>query len=123
MKPTWTPSAAQSLERFLDDVRRESAATGADAEEVAADLRHHIDEELARTGITVVTDADVLRLIARVRPVPENPGPANTGSPAEAPIPAATPSAAKQTTVLILGVVLPLITMMIELFAGCARPK
>ncbi len=68
MNPTWTPSAAQRLERFLTETRQREARPGVDAEEVVADLRRHIEEELASAGLSVVTEAELMPLLARLAP-------------------------------------------------------
>ena len=67
MNPTWTPSARHALDRFLEDYRSR-AHTDVDADEVTADLRRHVEEELAAAGLPVVTEADVARIVARLEP-------------------------------------------------------
>lgn len=67
MNPTWTPSASHALERFLEDYRSRAHAD-VDADEVTADMRRHVEEELAATGLPVVTESDVARLVARLDP-------------------------------------------------------
>ena len=42
---TWTPSARAVLQRHLDQHRARFAADGAEADEVVADLRDHIERE------------------------------------------------------------------------------
>ncbi|HVW22848.1 MAG TPA: hypothetical protein VHC86_16660 [Opitutaceae bacterium] len=66
---TWTDSAREILERYTASIRGPLAATGADPDEVAADLRRHIEEELAASKILIATGEDVQRLVTRFGPV------------------------------------------------------
>jgi len=64
----WTTPAREFLEQRLNGHRGRLAADGAEAEEVMADLRDHVMQEAVAQGLTVVTEADVRRLLARVEP-------------------------------------------------------
>lgn len=121
--PLWTDSARLAFERHLETTRPGVIASGADPDEVAADLRRHLDAELAAAGIETVTGADVARLLGRIAP----------GVPAEEEnihnFAAATALDATRTilgisvrfAVMLFGVVLPLITLVVELVTGMAR--
>ena len=56
--------AANRLQDYLNGNRQRASATGADADEVAADLRHQIKEQVASLKLPVVTEQDVQRIIA-----------------------------------------------------------
>ena len=64
----WTPSARAVLQHYLDQHRTRFAADGAEAEEVIADLRDHVEREAASLKLSVVTESDVRRILARVDP-------------------------------------------------------
>ena len=71
---TWTPSARAVLQRHLDQHRARFAADGAEADEVVADLRDHIEREASSLNLSVVTESDVRRILAQVDPsLLENP--------------------------------------------------
>ncbi|MCC7375317.1 MAG: hypothetical protein IT581_11745 [Verrucomicrobiales bacterium] len=144
----WTPTARQELESILDDLRPTLTESGADPDEVLDDLRRHIAEEAAVARLTIVTEADVRRLVERVAPTPrlEDLGRRHRRGVAPAPfappeppapkvpeIPTATKPPAlsgprssgrvdiKTTFLWIFGVVLPVITLVYELATGhCA---
>jgi hypothetical protein len=63
---TWTDSARATLASHSQTVRQELLASGADPDEVAADLHRHIEEELTAAKIHVVTRDDVQRILARI---------------------------------------------------------
>jgi hypothetical protein len=63
---TWTDSARATLANHSQTVRQQLLATGADPDEVAADLHRHIEEELTAAKIHVVTRDDVQRILARI---------------------------------------------------------
>lgn len=64
----WTPTARRELEVHLEGVRRSLIESGADPDEVVDDLRRHLAEEAEAARLSVVTEADVRRLVARVAP-------------------------------------------------------
>ena len=66
---SWTTPARDFLEERLRAHRRRFEADGAEADEVISDLREHVIQEAAVQGLTVVTEADVRRLLARVDPM------------------------------------------------------
>ena len=57
------------LDRYLAAHRAACAATGADAEEVVADLRAHIEAELAKAGLSI-DDIDLYEVNEAFAPVP-----------------------------------------------------
>ncbi len=121
---TWTASARQTLEGHLARLREGLASTGADPVEVAEDLRRHIDEELAHRRIDVVTTGDVETILQRLG-LPDSPAAKNghdvparadvgeRGEPADSPL--APPRRKGRWFLLFFGVVLPMVTLAIEL--------
>jgi hypothetical protein len=119
--PEWTKPAREALERYFAEVRAALAESGADADEVVSDLGRHIDEEIAGARLSVVTEQDVRRILARIG-APEN----RTASDKERPRPAeniGVQSKARPVrfALLTFGVVLPIIALAFEYFTGmCA---
>ncbi len=66
---SWTTPARDFLEERLRVHRRRFEADGAEADEVMSDLREHVMQEASAQGLTVVTEVDVRRLLARVDPM------------------------------------------------------
>lgn len=64
----WTPNARAVLEQHLNHHRARFAADGAEADEVIGDLRLHLEREAAALKLSVVTEDDVRRILARVAP-------------------------------------------------------
>src|SRR5690349_1658382 len=64
--PEWTKPAREALKLYLTEVRASLAQSGADADEVVSDLGRHIDEEIADARLSVVTEHDVRRILARM---------------------------------------------------------
>ena len=62
----WTDTARRTLDEYCDRARAALAGTGADADEVIDDLRRHVEEEARAAQLTVVTEGDVRRILARV---------------------------------------------------------
>ncbi|MBL9137712.1 MAG: hypothetical protein JNK85_17705 [Verrucomicrobiales bacterium] len=142
MTTPWTPTARRELESILDDLRPTLTETGADPDEVLDDLRRHVSEEASAARLTVVTEADVRRLVERVAPTPRLedfgrrqhrntlPSSASPRTHLEPPTtPASTstspkpPSTGKAATIAlwIFGVFLPAVTLMYEAVTGsCA---
>jgi hypothetical protein len=65
---TWTDSARAALENHNFALRQHLVASGADPDEVAGDLRRHIEEELMAARIAVATKDDVQRILAKMGP-------------------------------------------------------
>ena len=61
---TWTLSARDCVERYLEDSRARLGPVGADVEEVVADLRRHIEEEASLRQLQVVTEEDARAILA-----------------------------------------------------------
>lgn len=114
----WTETARRTLDEYCQRTRAALAGTGADADEVIEDLRRHVEEEARAANLSVVTEADVQRILARV------------GEPAAAvekkvsvpPSPAPDAPRDEKTRpgfiLLVLGVILPLGTLIFELVTG-----
>lgn len=144
MTTPWTPTARRHLESILDDLRPSLSETGADPDEVLDDLRRHVSEEANAARLTVVTEADVRRLVERVAPAPRledfgrhprggtvRPGsmPSPPSAPAKPQLPAPTPvpqdptAAGRAATIALwtFGVILPAVTLLYEWITGdCA---
>jgi hypothetical protein len=120
----WTDAAKAKLEEYLAQSRQSLAGSGADADEVAEDLRRHVEEEAAARKLTIVTEQDLAQILARIG-APES-VPAADDAPAAPPPP---PSHAaggflrrlSAGVLLLFGVVLPLGTVVFEFLTGaCA---
>jgi hypothetical protein len=120
---TWTPTARAALQLSLDRHRARYAADGAEADEVIADLRDHVEREAASLNLSVVTETDVRRILAQVDPrlleIPTLPLPiSTTPSQTQAHTPSAEGRSGKSWLWLIirafLGVLLPLGTLILE---------
>ncbi len=119
---TWTPSARAVLQRHLDQHRARFAADGAEADEVVADLRDHIEREASSLNLSVVTESDVRRILAQVDPSllenPAIPGLSTPPSQAQDPSPPLKGRSKKSWLWLILravlGVLLPFGTLLFE---------
>src|SRR6185503_14266322 len=62
----WTASAREELDRYCARMRPTLETSGADAGEVAEDLKRHIDEEVAAAKLVAVTELDVRRILSRM---------------------------------------------------------
>lgn len=114
----WTPSAREELDRHLATMRTRLDSAGADVAEVREDLRRHIDEEAASTGLGVVTAEEVGRILRQMG----EPDPVIAG---DSPAPQAArlaecrpeplvPSSKATVFIFLFGVVLPAVTLCIE---------
>jgi hypothetical protein len=116
----WTETARKILDEYCARSKTVLAGTGADADEVIEDLRHHVDEEVRAARLTVVTENDIRHILDRVgEPGATVESKPNVGQPA--PVSVQPPGEEKQRPsfiLLTLGVVLPLITLIFELFTG-----
>jgi hypothetical protein len=120
----WTDAAQARLDQYLAQMRQSLAGSGADANEVAEDLRRHVEEEAAARKLTVVTEQDVAQILARIG-APEVATASNDIPPA--PPPAASGSKGGWVSkvgagaLLVFGVLLPLGTVVFEfLTSACA---
>ena len=124
MTTQWTESAQHHLDSYLNKTRAGLGNSGADASEVVDDLRRHIEEELAAARIKIVTEHDLKRVLARLGNAESaaEPGPAPR-SIDETPQ-SVSPRFRKGRSLwlLVLGVVLPALTVGIEMFTHmCAE--
>lgn len=124
----WTATARSLVEEHLNRHRARFAAAGAEADEVIADLRHHIESEAAAAGLSVVTENDVRRILAKMDPEllvepppPPEPKPAPV-SPGDAPSPRKRLTTRGSRFLLwLFGVALPAFTLGFELWTqACA---
>ncbi len=109
----WTQLAKAEWEDYCAKMRASLAGTEADPAEVIDDLKRHLDAEIARAGLQVVTVEDVQRLIRQFGgPTPESSQPS---SPAPS-VPPIIQNKPKPPHALLFlgGVVLPLIAWLIE---------
>lgn len=114
----WTTSAREEFERYCVRMRPTLETSGADPGEVAEDLKRHIDEEVAAAKLLAVTEHDVRRILSRMgepdlRRV-EPPAIDSSQRNEEQRPPLAKPKRLR-LALLVFGVVLPLITLGIEL--------
>ncbi|MDB6109070.1 MAG: hypothetical protein JWR69_820, partial [Pedosphaera sp.] len=112
----WTNSAKTELERYCARVRESLTGSGADPAEVIDDLQRHVDTEVQAAQLRIVTEDDVRRILARLGEPPLPKGkpllPADVA-------PVSMPQKPKRKqpgyTVLLLGTIFPIITLLIEL--------
>ena len=113
----WTESAKRTLDAFCARSKAVLAGTGADADEVSDDLRRHVEEEVLAARLSVVTEEDVRRILARVG----DPGPATGGQTCAAETPAPASASVRPEKIrpgfwiLFFTVILPTITIGFEL--------
>jgi hypothetical protein len=105
-----TPTAQRLLDDYCQRAHDRVRGTGADAEEVAEDLRRHVEEEVCAANASTVTEADLQKILARL------------GEPATAPLesPASRPGMIFKSAIFIFGVLLPLGTLVFELITGAS---
>lgn len=70
----WTAAAKEELDRHMESARSGLEGSGADPAEVIDDLRRHVQEEAMMSKLSVVTDHDVRRILARLGPVTPDAG-------------------------------------------------
>ena len=112
----WTDSAKRLWADYEQQTLAALEGTGADPQEVLEDFKRHIEEEVATAKLGVVTEGDLRRILAKIGP-----------SSAPKLAPTAAPPAPLQSSpwrkppgflLLILGVILPAITIVFEWFTG-----
>jgi hypothetical protein len=111
---TWTAPALERFEHYLNGSRRRASAAGADADEVAADLRRHFEQEIAELKLPVVTEEDVQRIIARTGVLEDEPA-ANGSESAGTSLAKRIIRPVGSASLLVFGVLLPIATLVIEL--------
>lgn len=62
----WTESAKRLLNEYCARSKTVLAGGGADPEEVSEDLRRHVEEDVRAARLSVVTEEDVRRILARI---------------------------------------------------------
>jgi hypothetical protein len=106
----WTDTARRVLEDYCQRTRHNLRGSGADAEEVVDDLRRHFEEEICAAKLSVVTEEDVRRILARI------------GEPAadssQRPNAPKRPGRFFLAIAILFGVLLPLGTLAFEMFTG-----
>src|SRR5436190_14614294 len=117
----WTETARRALDEYCARARAVLAGTGADAEEVADDIRRHVDEEVAAAGLKIVTETDVRRILARFG----EPGSPLEKKASDKPITAPAPEAGKDKkrpglSQLTFGVVFASVTLQLALITGAS---
>jgi hypothetical protein len=120
----WTDAAKAKLEAYLAQMPQCVAASGADVNEVAEDLRRHVDEEIAARKLTIVTEQDIAQILAQIG-LPEAVA-VTDHSPAAPPTPSVRPKTGftrkvSAAALLLFGTILPLGTVVFEYLTGaCA---
>ena len=122
---TWTDAAKEALENYCRRSRENLRGSGADADEVADDLRRHVEEEVRAARLTVATEEEVRRILARVGEpsvTDENPrsGSATSSRAGDKDEQPARPGKFFLAVAFIFGVVLPLGTLLFELSTGAS---
>ena len=118
----WTDTAKRTLEEYCTRSEAVLAGSGADAREVSDDLRRHVEEEVRAAHLSVVTEDDVRRILTRVG----EPGTSveeRAQKNAPSPTPSASPVVEQKRPgilLLVLGVILPLGTLIFELVTGAS---
>lgn len=113
---TWTTTALQTLEGYLENNRSRYVTSGADAEEVISDLRRHVQEEVAALKLPVVTEDDVQRIVRRIGPAPvEEPGQFRPEMPPASLNGATLGKSFRSFLLFFFGVLLPAVTLGFEL--------
>ncbi len=119
----WTTSAREELECYLNRVRGQLQAAEADPAEVLEDLRRHVDEEVRRAGVKVVTREEVQRILVRlgdpgIETRPEIPPPV---LPSDRPVQPQRELGSRHYWLGFFGVLLPAFTIGLEFATGlCA---
>jgi hypothetical protein len=114
----WTYSARKEWEHYWTRVRDSVSSSGADTTEVMDDIKRHIDSEAMTAQLSVVTGDDVRRILGQIgEPGLALPGERNGQAPL--PFPRDNRSRSSESrpgyALLILGVILPALTLLIEL--------
>jgi hypothetical protein len=116
----WTDSAKRTWAGYLSDTKASLEGTGADPQEVLDDLKRHVDEEAAAAKLSVVTEEDLRKILARIGAPsgtkvefrkPEPPGKPTPPGPTRA-------SRFAAAMLLFFGVLLPAFTILFEWFTG-----
>ncbi len=121
----WTDSAEKELRNYLEGLRTRPETPGVDSNEVAEDIRRHVEAEIAEAGLSMVTAEDIRRIFSRMG-MPDMPGPSGRenegsgiqkgaqGNP-EAMVLDRGMGYAASSLIVIFGVILPLAAIVVEL--------
>jgi hypothetical protein len=110
----WTESARQELDCYCRRARAQIDGFGADADEVVADLRHHVEEEGERLKVKIVNAEDVVQLLNHLGDPGEIGGEPTAPKTTDDTPPQKFP-AVPGIGLLLWGVVLPVVTLVLEL--------
>ena len=114
----WTDNARRCFADYSARARKSLGDGSVDVNEVLEDLQRHVDEEVRAAGLTVLTEEELRRILTKIGDpaLLAEPSPARALPPAEE----ALQNQRKKPGVflLILGVVLPALTILVELFTG-----
>lgn len=111
----WTDSAKAMLEQSLAHARDLAGHSGADGAEVADDMRRHIDEEVARRKLDVVTAEDIEGILRQLGLSPKStPNKPNSSHDNNGNAPTSPPPAKLRPFLLFFGVILPVISIAVE---------
>jgi hypothetical protein len=113
MTTQWTDSAKRALDDYFGEMRGKFQATGADAREVIDDLGRHIDHEIAAANLRVVTEQDVRRILGQIGT--PDPAAGKAVFIGELPTDRKPAKQSKHVFLFIFGVLLPVVTLSIEL--------
>lgn len=117
----WTEAARRALDEYCARSKTVLAGGAADAEEVSEDLRRHVEEEVRAAQLTVVTEDDIRRIIARIGE-PGNVPDQNPAVPAQpkANLNETDSSGRPGLALFIFAILLPSITFCFELVTGAS---
>src|SRR3954468_1430600 len=109
----WTKAARGALDEYLSYAAKASKDSGADPTEVSDDLRRRVDEEIASTGLHLVTERDVRTILMRIG-APEPAGNAATRDQDDRVALRSRARSPGHYGLLFWGVILPIITIGLE---------
>jgi len=116
----WTNSAQRVWSEYTSQTKSSLTGTGADPQEVLEDLKRHVDEEISASKLSVVTEEDLRKILAKigspelVSPAIDQPASADEPPQPEPEKPPKPPG----FMLFILGILLPAITLGFEYSTG-----
>jgi len=116
----WTESAKKVWADYLSRTRASLEGTGADPQEVLEDLKRHVEEEISAARLGIATEEDLRRILAKFGPTASATPDAGTPLQADGSARHGSNTLPRPPGVLllILGVLLPVITILFEWFTG-----
>ena len=115
----WTESARQELQQFFLRMREQLEQSGADPDEVIDDMQRHVDEEVRKGGLQVVTRENICHITAALQvPGEVQQDAASKAHTDDPPVPEKKPSfitGLGASVIILFGVALPALTLTIEL--------